>query len=155
MKWCTSYNASKNGTIIGLAVWSPTETTLTGTRLIRNCGLFLRRTIFSLETIWSHHACCILLCHIKLFRGRLQSDSKLVILDFLGLSDVIYIYIYIYIYTKYTLLVQARVHCPNLCYSDIQLLQQQLPHISSKLQKFLYTILQNIVNELFKSCSSY
>ena len=34
----------------------------------------------------------VLLCHIKLFRGRLQSDSKLVILDILGLSDVKYTY---------------------------------------------------------------
>lgn len=34
----------------------------------------------------------VLLCHIKLFRGRLQTDYKLVILDFLGLSDVKYTY---------------------------------------------------------------
>jgi len=35
------------------------------------------------------HVC---LCHIKLFRGRWQADSKVVILDFLGLSDVKYTY---------------------------------------------------------------
>jgi hypothetical protein len=92
----------------------------------------------------------ILFCHIKLFRGRLQSDSKLVILNFFWI-----LWCKIYIWTILYLFGQENTVLTNAVLTYDYYNSSQLLHNSSKLQKFIYTILQNIVNELCMSCSSY